>query len=107
MVKVGIPRGLFYYYFFPLWCDFFHNLGAEVVLSQPTNKKILNRGVSLAVDEACLPVKLFYGHVVDLADKVDYLFLPRLVSTAQKEYICPKFMGLPDMIKAADIKLPT
>ncbi len=106
MVKVGIPRGLFYYYYFPLWRDFFQYLGAEVIISQRTNKKILNHGVSLAVDEACLPVKLFYGHVVDLAGKVDLLFLPRLVSTAEKEYICPKFMGLPDMIKAAHIDLP-
>lgn len=106
MVTVGIPRALFYYYYFPLWRDFFRQLGAEVVLSAPTNKKIVNQGVALAVDEACLPVKLFYGHVVDLIGKVDMIFLPRLVSTARKEYICPKLMGLPDMIKASGIALP-
>jgi len=106
MIKVGIPRALFYYYYFPLWKDFFQNLGVKVVLSSPTNKNIVNNGVAMAVDEACLPVKLYYGHVLDLADKVDAIFLPRLVSTAHREFICPKFMGLPDMIKSSGIKLP-
>ena len=97
--KVGIPRALMYYYYFPLWKGFFENLGVEVVVSPKTTKAILDKGIKNAVDEACLPVKLFYGHVLELKDKVDYIFVPRIVSVEKKAYICPKFLGLPDMIR--------
>lgn len=99
MKKVGIPRALFFWYYYPLWKRFFENLGAEVVVSPPTNKSILDSGVSCAVDEACLPVKVYYGHVMALKDQADFIFTPRLVSLERKEYICPKFMGLPDMVR--------
>lgn len=99
MSKVGIPRALFFWYYYPLWTRFFKNLGAEVILSPPTNKNILDNGVCSAVDEACLPVKVYYGHVTALRNQVDFIFTPRLVSLESKAYICPKFMGLPDMIR--------
>lgn len=99
-IKVGIPRALLYYYYYPLWKEFFEGLGCTVVLSDPTNKQILDQGVKQAVDETCLPVKVAFGHVQNLTTKaVDYIFLPRLVSVARREYICPKFLGLPDMIR--------
>jgi len=105
-IKVGIPRALFYYYHYPLWEGFFRGIGMEVIPSPPTNKAILNSGIGAAVDEACLPVKIFYGHVMALIDRVDCLFLPRLVSVERKAYICPKLMGLPDMIAAGVTGLP-
>ncbi|WP_425449680.1 acyl-CoA dehydratase activase-related protein [Dethiothermospora halolimnae] len=104
--KVGIPQGLLFYDYYPLWKEFFNNLGAEVVLSNKTNKKILDQGVSNCVDEACLPVKVYHGHVCDLKDKVDYLFIPKIISVHKKEYICPKFLGLPEMIKNSIKGLP-
>lgn len=105
-MKIGIPRALFYYYHYPLWYSFFDFLGAEVIISPPTSKDIVDRGLSLAVDEACLPIKIFFGHVDYLKDKVDLLFVPRLVSIALKEFICPKFMGLPDMVRQNIKDLP-
>lgn len=105
-LKVGIPRALLYYYYYPLWRTFFTELGAEVVLSQPSNKGILEAGLQKAVDEVCFPVKLAYGHVLDLADKADLIFLPRLVSVAKREYVCPKFMGEALAEAAARGKLP-
>ncbi|GAW91357.1 acyl-CoA dehydratase activase-related protein [Calderihabitans maritimus] len=105
-VKIGIPRALFYYYYYPLWQTFFMELGAEVLPSPSTNKKILDDGISRAVDETCLPVKLFYGHVMNLKEKVDCIFVPRLIGLERKAYICPKLMGLPDMIKANIPGLP-
>ena len=98
-LKVGIPRALLYYYYYPMWRVFFQELGAEVVLSQPSNKGLLAAGLKNAVDEVCLPIKLAYGHVLDLADRTDLIFLPRMVSIGRSEYICPKFLGFPDMIK--------
>lgn len=101
-LKVGIPRALLYYYYYPMWRVFFEELGAEVVLSSPSTKGVLARGLKHAVDEVCLPVKLAFGHVMDLAGKVDYIFMPRLVSVERREYICPKFLGLPDMVRRLD-----
>ncbi|PKM80128.1 MAG: hypothetical protein CVU89_15335 [Firmicutes bacterium HGW-Firmicutes-14] len=99
-VKIGIPRALLYYNYFPLWNGFFKALGIEVKVSSRTTKAVLDKGVKQAVDDACLPVKLFFGHVIDLRDSgVDFLFIPRMVSVERKAYICPKFLGLPDMVR--------
>lgn len=104
---IGIPRGLFYYLYFPLWKSFFENLGCEVVISSRTNKKIMEDGLKNCVDDACLPVKVFHGHVMDLKGKCDYIYIPRIISTNKREYICPKFMGLPDMVyNSIEINIP-
>lgn len=105
-MNIGIPRGLSYFDYFPIWQTFFNELGLETTISPPTNKNILNKGVSLCVDDACLPVKVFHGHVADLKGKVDAIFIPRLVSIAPREFICPKFIGLPEMIKNSIEDLP-
>lgn len=104
--KIGIPRGMLYYEYNLMWEDFFNKLGLEVVISPKTNKDILNSGISKCVDEACLPVKIFHGHVEYLKDKVDYIFIPRIMSLHRKEYGCPKHLGLPDMVKNSIEDLP-
>lgn len=105
-IKVGIPRGLFFYEYYPLWKTYFEELGAQVIVSDYTTREILDNGVLSSVDDACLPVKLFHGHVIDLVKKVDYLFIPRFTSISKNEYVCPKFGGLPDMIKHSVKNLP-
>lgn len=97
--RIGIPRGLLYYEFLPFWEIFFTELGAEIIVSDPTNKRILDDGVKVCVDEACLPIKLFCGHVLNISDRVDYILVPRFTSISKGEYICPEFGGLPDMIR--------
>lgn len=106
MKRIGIPRALLYYYYYPLWRAFFTNLGMQVVVSPETNKGIMDAGVKATLSEVCLPVKIFFGHVIALADKVDYLFVPRIIKVEPKAYICPKFMGLPDMLRARLPGLP-
>jgi len=96
---IGFPRGLYFYDYYPFWETFFQELDAKVVTSKPTDKEILNLGVEWAVDDACLPVKVFFGHAGYLKDQVDFLFIPRFVSEFRRTYICPKFLGLPEMIK--------
>ncbi|NLA83585.1 MAG: hypothetical protein GX854_03430, partial [Clostridiales bacterium] len=54
--------------------------------------------VKNCVDDCCLPVKIFHGHVMDLIRKADVILIPRLISIRPGEYICPKFIGLPEMI---------
>jgi len=104
--KIGIPRALIYHYYYPAWEIFFKDLGMEVVFSPETNKKILDQGVKIAVDDLCLPFKVYYGHVLELKDQVNYLFVPRLVSLGKGNAVCPKFMGLPDMLRASIKQLP-
>lgn len=98
-MKIGIPRALLYSIYLPLWKTFLEELGHKVVLSNNTDQKILNDGVKHCVDAACLPMKIYHGHVVDLINKTDVILIPRLVSIFPKEFICPKFIGLPEMIK--------
>ncbi|MCL6638170.1 MAG: acyl-CoA dehydratase activase-related protein [Firmicutes bacterium] len=97
--KVGIPRALFYYLYYPMWKTFFDEIGVPVVVSRKTTKEILDNGVREALADACVPVKLFFGHVMDIKDRVDYLFIPRVVCLNRKTVYCPKFLGLPDMIR--------
>ncbi|HEX3015997.1 MAG TPA: acyl-CoA dehydratase activase-related protein [Desulfobacteria bacterium] len=106
-IRVGIPRGLSYYNYFPLWEKFFHSLKVELVLSPPTSSPIFNRGIVLATDETCLPVKVFFGHVESLKGKqLDYLFLPRMVSMEKQTYLCPKLLGFPEVVTALVPDLP-
>ncbi|MDP4108676.1 MAG: acyl-CoA dehydratase activase-related protein [Bacillota bacterium] len=106
MKKVGIPRGLSYYEFYAAWKVFFEELGAEVVLSDRTSKKIIDDGVKACVDEACFAVKIFFGHVINLMGRADCIFIPRLTSISRNEYVCPKFGGLPDMVRGSIGGLP-
>lgn len=95
-MRIGIPRALLHYKYPVLWEKFFSELGCEVIFSKHTDKEILNYSVKKAVEEFCLPVKLLFGHVADLKEKVDYIFLPRIVSVKKDTYTCPRFIVLPE-----------
>jgi len=99
MITIGIPRAFLYYDYGHCCRAFFEELGARVIVSGESNLKILDKGAELCVDEACLALKLFYGHTADIKNKVDYLFIPRLTSISKGEYICPKIGGLPDLVR--------
>lgn len=103
---VGIPRALLYHKYSGLWREFFKALDIDVLMSPATTKSIAQIGIQAAENEICLPLKLFYGHSLTLKDKVDFLFIPRLVSVEKRSYTCPKLLGLPDLIRAADDALP-
>jgi len=100
MIRVGIPRALLYYQYYPMWKTFFEELGTEVVVSPPTTQAILASGSSRVVADTCLPVKAFCGHILALVGECDYIFIPAIRSVKRKIYNCSKFLGLPDMTKA-------
>lgn len=97
-MKVGIPRALLYHSYHPFINSFFTELGAEIILSPETNKQVLNLGVQHCIDEACLPIKVFHGHVASIKDQCDIILLPRIMQLRKGEFICPKFCGLPEMV---------
>ena len=99
-MRIGFPRALFYYDYYPFWAGFFHQLGIEVVTSPPTQRKIMEQGLKKASDETCLPLKLLAGHIQAL-DHVDAIFLPRMVSVEADTYSCPKFLGIPESLLPA------
>lgn len=99
--RIGIPRGLLYYRYGGIWEELLRSCGFTVVLSPPTSEPILGLGLNLGISDLCLPVKAFFGHAASLRDSVDGLFIPRYISVEQKAYFCPKFIGLPDMVRAA------
>ena len=45
-----------------------------------------------------MPIKIFHGHIIDIKDKCDLLIIPRIMRVREREFICPKFCGLPEMI---------
>lgn len=105
-IRVGLPGALFSYSFNPFWERFFEALGVEVVHSGPTTREMLDDGVREAVSEACVPIKVYHGHVRNLASRSDALFIPRYVSVDRGTVFCPKFLGLPDMIRFSMKDIP-
>lgn len=99
-MKIGIPRSLLYYYYYPLWLTFFEELDMEVIPSPPTTKEIIDLGVRHTVSDICVPIKIFMGHFYFLKNQnVDYIYVPRMESIEKGKFFCPKFMGLPDLVK--------
>jgi predicted nucleotide-binding protein (sugar kinase/HSP70/actin superfamily) len=107
--RIGICRALHAYHHFAFWRTLFTELGWEVVLSEPTSRPMVEQGVRLSPAELCLPVKAFLGHVAGLKDRVDALFLPRIVCTRVARdwfFGCPKAIALPDLTRAVFDSLP-
>ncbi len=105
---VGIPRGLMFAEYYPLYRAFFQSLGLRVVPSLATNKDIVKKGINSVAGEPCFPIKVAHGHVADLVEKgVDYLFLPAVCDTEQpnpgfqQSHTCPYVIGAPEIIAAA------
>lgn len=99
MLRIGLPRALLYHKYHTLWTTFLEECGLTTVVSPPTNRAILERGVALSVDESCLPMKLLLGHIEALADRCDAVFVPRQESFERGEHLCVKFMGAYDIAR--------
>ncbi len=102
--RVGIPFCLETYDLFPFYNEFFNNLGFNVILSDETNRNIVNISNTLSVTDTCFPVKVVLGHVKNVIDKkIDALFLPALINREKNHdfqantYQCPYIQGIPFM----------
>ena len=97
-ITIGIPKALLYYKYGELWTYFFEELGCDVIISPNTSKKILEDGIKLSMDEACMAMKIYMGHVNYLLDKCDYILVPRLKCIKKHEKLCTNFSALYDLV---------
>lgn len=95
---IGIPRAYLYHRYRVLWETFFEALDIKTVVSRPTDKEILNRGMLYSIDEACLSSKIYMGHVDSLIGKCDAIFVPRISNFGDREILCTKFEALYDIV---------
>lgn len=98
-LTIGLPRAMLYYRFRILWRVFFRELGAQVIVSPPTDRQILEEGTALAIDESCLSAKIYLGHVKALVGKCDYILIPWVSSFGRRRDMCTRFQSLPDLTK--------
>jgi predicted CoA-substrate-specific enzyme activase len=62
-MTIGIPRMLYVNDFLPYWQTFFGELGYRVVLSEKTNRTLVNRAIETTAAETCFPAKVAIGHI--------------------------------------------
>lgn len=98
-ITVGLPRAMLYYRYRILWGVFFQELGVKTVVSGPTDRDILEQGSALAIDEACLSLKIYLGHVHALVGQCDYILLPRVSNFGHHRNMCTRFEAMPDLTK--------
>ncbi|MDZ7332722.1 MAG: acyl-CoA dehydratase activase [candidate division KSB1 bacterium] len=74
-ITIGIPNTLYVIEYAPFWELFFKKLGYTVKLSM-ARSEFLENGKEIAGAEFCAPLCYWHGHVKQLSESVDYLFLP-------------------------------
>ena len=108
-IKIGLARSMYFFDRFPFWNTYLTELGFEVVVSDPTSKKIAEAGIDAMVAEPCFPIKVAHGHIADLIAKgVDYILQPNMLNeetdTPQVEsHVCAWGQTLPFVIRRAPL----
>ncbi|NGM16434.1 hypothetical protein GMI70_00140 [Eggerthellaceae bacterium zg-893] len=95
---VGIPRALLFHRYGALWTTFFEALGRTVVVSEPTTRDTVAAGTALSTDESCLASKIFLGHVDELRERCDAVFVPCYDNEGARHAFCTKFQAAPDVV---------
>ena len=103
-LKVGLPRAILVYDFAPLLIGYLNSLGVKVILSNRTNKEIVERSIENAYTDSCFPIKLLHGHAASLKD-TDYIVFPCSIRLGLKEgdenqkYACPLVQASPFIVR--------
>ena len=113
--SIGIPRGFSFFDYFPFWQVFFKGLGHNVILSEPTSKRLVQKGLPNVQSETCFPVKTIYGHLDNLiSNGAEQIFLPCEIDhqknsgEVHRSFNCPYVQSLPYMVRSAtgsDVKI--
>lgn len=95
---IGIPKALLYYKYGNLWTVFFEELNLDIIISPNTTNNILDNGDKLSLDEACMAMKVYLGHINYLIGKCDYILVPRIKCLKKHEKLCTNFSCLYDLV---------
>ena len=104
---IGIPFCLSAYDWAPFWFAVFRELGARVLLSEPTTNQVARLGVESTVSEPCFPVTVAHGHIRWLLDHgADFVFVPNNIAapgdpSGKPSFFCPWNQTLPLVARAA------
>ncbi len=103
---VGMQRALYNHQTALFWAGFFDQLGFRLVLTPKTSERISKSGIESMTTETCYPIKVSYGHVIDLTGKTRYLFLPNMINSPSQDkekcnHYCPLVQGNQYMLKTA------
>lgn len=106
---VGLPMAFSTYTLYPLYAQFFHELGFDTVLS----KEISQEGIARGESAYCFPAEIAHGaiHSLVCTEGVDYIFVPhfRDMPSYEKEVhatFCPITQSLPYYILKAFPDIP-
>ena len=95
---IGIPKALLYYKYGNLWTMFFEELNLDIIISPNTTNSILDNGDKLSLDESCMAMKIYLGHINYLIGKCDYILVPRIKCLKKHEKLCTNFSCLYDLV---------
>ncbi len=106
--EIGLPRALFNFERLPFFATLLQGLGFKVVLSEPTNKRLVNAGCEAIAAETCFPIKIAHGHVLNLLEKgIKKIFVPYIIDlppdhpALQVGKICPYVQSIPSALAAS------
>ena len=105
---VALPRTLTFYEMLPFWTTLLQELGARMVPTAATNRRIIDAGVAAAVSESCFPSKVALGHILEAKKaSADFILIPAIISLPRfhehidKSFACPYVETLPWVAEAS------
>ena len=103
---IGIPMGLNFYDLLPFWHTFWRELGFNVLVSPPSDRRLYLSGqYTIPSDTVCYPAKLLHGHIEWLLDrKPDAVFYPDMTYNTEEglgdnHFNCPVVAYYPQVLE--------
>lgn len=103
--ELGIPMTLTMSDYLPFWATFFRRLGYRLKLSDPSDRSAVEEGLMHVPAEFCYPVKVLFGHVLNLIRKgLKKIFIPHLrmftpPGESLPRYACPYTQAAPYVVQ--------
>ncbi len=105
---IGVPKIFNMWESLPFWKAFLTELGFSPIFSEPTNKKTIREGVENIITEACFPVKVAHGHVLNLLERgLKRIFIPSVINLRRPSgnplntFACPYAQTIPYTVGAS------
>ncbi len=107
--KIGIPRSMYFHDRFPFWGTYLQETGFQLIISDQTNKTIINQGIAASIAEPCFPIIVAHGHIQNLIEKqVDFIFQPNVINVEAQlpqveSFLCPWGQTQPFIFKQTPV----